>query len=56
MAFPQLCKTKLFCVFILIMHVLFRRTNQKNVLQEEIKDWISEVNLLTGEPSYTDSR
>ena len=27
-----------FCVFILIMHILFCRTNQKNVLQKEI-DW-----------------
>ena len=35
--FPQLCKT--FCVFIPIMHALLCRNNQKNVFQEEIKDW-----------------
>ena len=39
------------CFFILIMHILFCRTNQKNVLQKEIKDWTFEVYLLTGEPS-----
>ena len=27
----------LFCVFILIMHILFSRTNQKNVLQKKIR-------------------
>ena len=26
-------------VFILIMHILFYRKNQKNVLEKEIKDW-----------------
>ena len=41
--FPQLCKT--FCVSILITHVLFSRTNQKNVLQKEIKDSPFEVYL-----------
>ena len=34
--FPKLCKT--FCIFILIMDILFCRQNQKNVLQKEIKD------------------
>ena len=35
--FPQFSKT--FCVFILIMHSLFCRKNQKNVLQKEMEDW-----------------
>ena len=48
--FPQLCKT--FCVIIHIMHILFCRTNQINVLQKEIKDWTFEVYLLTGETSF----
>ena len=30
---------------------LSSRTNEKNVLQGEIKDWAFEVYLLTGEPS-----
>ena len=42
---------KFFCVFILIMHILFYLTNQKNVLQKEIKDWTSKIYLLTGECS-----
>ena len=46
--FYQLSKT--FCVFIFIMHFLFCSTNQKNVLQKEIKDRALEVYLLTGEP------
>ena len=33
------------------MYILFCCTNQKNVLQKEIKDWTFEVYLLTGEPS-----
>ena len=33
--FPQLCKK---LVIILIMHILFCRTYQKNVLQKEIKN------------------
>ena len=33
------------------MHILFCRTNQKNVLLKEIKDWAFEVYLLTGEYS-----
>ena len=36
---------KLYCVIILIMHILFCHTNQKNVLQKEI-DLTSEVYLL----------
>ena len=41
----------LFCVFILIMHIFFCHTNQKNMLQKEIKGWTFEVCLWTGEPS-----
>ena len=44
-----LCKT--FCVFILIMHILFCCRNQKNVLLKEIKDQTFEAYLLIGEPS-----
>ena len=33
------------------MYILFCCTNQKNVLQKEIKDWAFEVHLLSGEPS-----
>ena len=47
--FPQLCKN--FCVFFLIMHILFCCTNQKNVLQKEMKDWTFEVHLLTDKPT-----
>ena len=47
--FYQLSKT--FRVFIFIMHFLFCGTNQKNVLQKEIKDRAFEVYLLTWEPS-----
>ena len=49
--------SKIFCVFILIMHILFCCTHQKNVLQKEIKDWNFKVYLFTGEPSswYTES-
>ena len=39
--FPQLCKT--FCVFVLIMYILFCLKNQKNMLQREIKDWAFEA-------------
>ena len=53
---PALLKT--FCVIIHIMHILFCGTNQKNVLQTEIKWWTFvvylltfEVYLLIGEPS-----
>ena len=31
------------------MHILFSRTNQKNVLQKETKSWAFEVYLATGE-------
>ena len=31
------------------MHFLFRRKNQKNVLQKEIKDWTFEADLVTDE-------
>ena len=48
-SFPQLCKT--FCVFILTMHILFCHTNQRNMLQKVITDWILKVYLLSGEPS-----
>ena len=48
-SFPQLCKT--FCVFILTMHILFCLTNQRNMLQKVITDWILKVYLLSGEPS-----
>ena len=47
--FPQFCKT--FCVFILIINILFCRKNQKNVLQEEIKNWTFEAYLLIEETS-----
>ena len=33
------------------MYILFCGTNQKNVLQKNIKDWTLEVYLLIGEPS-----
>ena len=42
--FPQLCKT--FCVIILIMNILFCRKNQKNVLQEEVKAFVSLSSLF----------
>ena len=41
--------SKTFCVFILTVHNLFCRKNQKNVLQKEIKDWRSATYLLTVE-------
>ena len=47
--FPQFCKT--FCVFILIINILFCRKNQKNVLQEEIKNWTFKAYLLIEETS-----
>ena len=40
---------KLF-VFIIILQILFCRTNQKNVLQKEV-DWTFEGFFLTAEPS-----
>ena len=46
--FPQLSKT---CVFVLIEHILFCQTNQKNMLQKRMKDWTFEVYLLTEELS-----
>ena len=42
---------KIFCVFILIINILFCRKNQKYVLQEEIKDWTFETYLFTEETS-----
>ena len=47
MTFSQFFKT--FCVFILIINILFCRKNQKNVLQKEIKDWTLEAYLLIEE-------
>ena len=38
---------KLFRVFILIMHILFWRTNYKNLLQKIVKDRAVEAYLLT---------
>ena len=49
--FPQFCKT--FCVFILIMCILFYRKNQKNVLQKKIKDWTFKAYLLVEEISVS---
>ena len=40
-----------FCVFILIINILFCRKNQKQVLQEEIKDWTFKTYLFTEETS-----
>ena len=45
----QLCKT--FSVFIVIMHILFCRKNQKNVLQKEIKNWVFEAYSFNKETS-----
>ena len=39
-----------YCI-IIIMHILFSCTSQKNVLHKEINDWAFEVYLATGEPN-----
>ena len=55
MIFPYLCKT--FCVFILIMHILFCCTSQKNMLQKHsvhplplsaVAGWLSLLQFLEG--------
>ena len=44
--FPQLHKT----LSLFLSCIFYCRTNQKNVLQKEIKHWTLEVYLYTGEP------
>ena len=41
-----------FCFFILIMSILFCGTNQKNVLQNEIKDLNLKVSNLSNTFSF----